>query len=285
MVEAAWRGVRQARTWLEARPDWLMAAYRGAPLPAIDPVVMVSITLEGDRHTEIAVVDHDICTRCDLCTDVCPPGAIVNGDVQTTICTGCMLCVPVCPPICIDMEQRRTDPDLLACWDAGARALEIHTGHADPAEVADYRGVADHWQNRGGVLAYSIDGKQLGYPRALALALEVGGPDVIIQADGKPISGTVGDASTIPALRLARYMLRNGVPGYVQVAGGANDRTGILAERHEILIAGAGMGSFARRAAKPLEEGDLSDRAWGQAVTEALRLVHSIQRPGVLLNT
>lgn len=285
VVEAAWRGIRQARAWLEAPPEWLLRAYGELPRPELEPVVMVSITLEGDRHTEIAVVELDVCTRCDLCTEVCPPGAIVNGDVETTICTGCMLCVPVCPPICITMVQRETAPDLEACWEAGARALEIHTGAADPAEVAQYRAIAENWQSRGGVLAYSIDGKQLGYPRALALALEVGGPDVIIQADGKPISGTVGDKSTIPALRLARHLLRNGVPGFIQVAGGANDRTGILADRHEISLAGVGMGSFARRAARPLEEGDTSDRAWEQAVREALRLVLTVQRPGVLLST
>jgi Pyruvate/2-oxoacid:ferredoxin oxidoreductase delta subunit len=280
VVAAAWRGIEKAKALLADAPDWLRQAYGDRPLAPIDPQVMVSITLSGDRHTQIAVVEQDICTRCDLCTSVCPPGAIVNGDVETRICTGCMLCVPVCPPICIEMAPRETDPDLDACWEAGARALEIHTGAADPAEVAAYRPLAANWQSRGGMLAYSIDGKQLGFPRAIALAQQVGGPGVIIQADGKPISGTVGDKSTIPALRLARAMIRAGVPGLIQPAGGTNDRTGPLAERHGIGIHGVGMGSFARRVAKPLEEGDLSDKAWLTAVTQALRLVESIQ-PGV----
>jgi Pyruvate/2-oxoacid:ferredoxin oxidoreductase delta subunit len=277
VVQAAWRGLERAKQLLAAPPEWLRAAYGDRPFPTIDPLVMVSITLSGDRHTQIAVVEEDVCTRCDLCTSVCPPGAIVNGDVETRICTGCMLCVPVCPPLCIEMAPRETDPDLEACWEAGARALEIHTGAADPAEVAAIRPLAANWQSRGGVLAYSIDGKQLGFPRAIALARQVGEPGVIIQADGKPISGTVGDQSTIPALRLARAMIRAGVPGHIQPAGGTNDRTGPLAERYGIAIGGVGMGSFARRVAKPLEEGDLSDKAWMTAVAQALRLVESIQ--------
>lgn len=280
VVRAAWRGLERAKALMAEPPDWLEAAYGDRPRPAIDPLVMVSITLSGDRHTEIAVVEQDVCTRCDLCTSVCPPGAIVNGDVDTRICTGCMLCVPVCPPICIEMAPRETAPDVEACWEAGARALEIHTGAAAEAEVAAALPLARNWQSRGGVLAYSIDGKQLGFPRAIALARQVGGPDVIIQADGKPISGTVGDKSTIPALRLARAMGRAGVPGLIQPAGGTNDRTGRLADQYGIAIAGVGMGSFARRVAKPLEEGDLSPNAWLMAVTQAVRLVESIQ-PGV----
>jgi hypothetical protein len=130
---------------------------------------------------------------------------------------------------------------------------------------------------RGGVLAYSIDGRQLGFPGAIALAEQVGAPGVIIQADGKPISGTVGDRSTIPALRLARAMIRAGVPGLIQPAGGTNDRTGPLANRYGVPIAGVGMGSFARRVAKPLEDGDLSPTAWATAIKQALGLVESIQ--------
>lgn len=277
VVEAAWRGIEQARAWREAMPAWLAAAYGDGAPPLGTPVVMASITLGGDRHTEIAVVELDGCTRCDLCTDVCPPGAIVNGDVEERICTGCQLCVPVCPPIVIAMQPRETAPDVDACWEAGARALEIHTGAADPAEVAAIQPLARNWQMRGGLLSYSIDGRQLGHPRAVALATELGAPGVIIQADGRPISGTVGDRSTIPALRLARAMIRTGNPSYLQVAGGTNDRTGAIANRTGIPIAGVGMGSFARRVARPLEEGDTSEAAWKTAVQGAIRLVASVR--------
>lgn len=271
------RGIARAADWLAEPPEWLLAAYAGAPLPTHTPLVMVSITLSGDRHTQVAVVDLDYCVRCNLCTEVCPPESIINGDVEESICTGCGLCVPVCPPGCIVLLPRETDPDVDACWEAGARALEIHTGAALPAEVEAAKPLARNWQMRGGLLSYSIDGRQLGFPRAVALAEELGEAGVILQADGKPISGTVGDRSTIPALRLARAMLRAGVPAAIQVAGGTNDRTGRLANRHGIGISGVGMGSFARRFAKHLEEGQDDPTAWKQAVTDVRRLVQSIQ--------
>jgi ferredoxin len=197
--------------------------------------------------------------------------------VAEKICTGCGLCVPVCPTACITLRARDTDPDVDACWDAGARALEIHTGAAAEAEIKATRNITLDWQARGGLLSYSLDGRQLGYPRTLALARELGEAGVIIQADGKPISGTTGDRSTIPALRLARAILRLGTGAWVQPSGGANDRTGPLASRHGIAIGGVGMGSFARRAAKALEAGEDSPEAWGAAVVAARSLVRSVE--------
>lgn len=269
-MRAATRGFERAEAWLADPPDWL------SPGPARRPVLMVSITLEGDRHTQIAVVDDPACISCDVCTDVCPPGAIVNGAVEDPICTGCGLCVAVCPPNCIVLAPRETAPDVDACWEAGARALEIHTGAAAREALANIRPLAANWQMRGGLLSYSIDGQQLGFKRALALATELGERGVILQADGKPISGMEGDRSTIPALRLARAILREGVAAAVQVAGGTNDRTGALANRHGVAIAGVGMGSFARRFARPLDEKDDAE-TWRRAVEGLRGLVRSIQ--------
>lgn len=276
VVQAAVRGLARARAWRESPPEWL--SRLGLPdASQPDPVIMVSVTLAGDRHTQIAVVDEPDCIRCDVCTPSCPPGSIVNGDVQASICTGCNLCVVVCPTSCISLKPRETDPRLSDCWDAGARALEIHTGAADRAEVQDWQPIARNWQKQGGLLAYSIDGQQLGYPRALALAKEVGRPGIIIQADGKPISGVAGERSTVPALRIARAMIRAGVPAWIQPSGGTNDQTGPLADRHHIAISGVGVGSFARQAARALEQGDDSPGAWASAYSGARSLVRSIQ--------
>ncbi|HEY9721042.1 MAG TPA: LdpA C-terminal domain-containing domain [Oscillatoriaceae cyanobacterium] len=277
VVRAAVRGFDRAEAWCANPPEWL------DPGSARRPELMVSITLSGDRHTQIAVVEMPVCISCDVCTDVCPPGSIVNGVVEDPICTGCGLCVAVCPPNCITLAPRETAPDVEACWEAGARALEIHTGAAAPEELANIRPLAANWQKRGGLLSYSIDGQQLGLGRAVALASELGERGVILQADGKPISGMEGDRSTIPALRLARAMLRRGTEAAVQVSGGANDRTGPLANRHGVAIAGVGMGSFARRHARPLDEKD-DAQTWRRAVEGLSELVRSIQpeKAGVL---
>lgn len=268
------RGIRRARAWKDSPPVWL-ADLEGATPNAPDPLVMVSVTLAGDRHTQIAVVTNEDCVTCDVCTPVCPPGSIVNGLVEAAICTGCGLCVPVCPTECITLAPRETHPELASCWDAGARALEIHTGAADRGEMLDWAPLARHWQMQGGLLSYSVDGQQLGISGAVALASEVGRPGIIIQADGKPISGTVGERSTIPALRLARAMLRAGNPAWIQPAGGTNDLTGGLADRHGIAIAGVGVGSYARKPARVLEQGETADWAWATAYRAARALVDS----------
>jgi Pyruvate/2-oxoacid:ferredoxin oxidoreductase delta subunit len=276
VVEAAAKGLKAARELFLQPPAWLQTAYGHDAFPRSAMTLMVSHTLEGDRHTQIAVVEEPLCIFCDKCTEICPPGSIVNGVVDTLICTGCMLCVSICPPRCIAMVPRETKPDLAACWEAGARAREIHTGAANGAELAACKPLTNDWQKRGGLLSYSIDGRQLGHKRAVALALEVGGPEIIIQADGKPISGTVGDLSTIPALRLARAMARAQVPGFIQPAGGTNDRTGHLALRHGISLAGVGVGSFARQQVKIIEDGASDSFSWLQAVQSAKALVNSI---------
>lgn len=281
IVEAAFAGVRQARQWLTERPAWLLTAFGERPLPepgALPATVMVSITLAGDRHTEIAVVAEDFCTRCDVCTPICPPGAIVNGDVRAEICTGCGLCVSVCPPAVIDLLPRAQAYDLDALWAAGARALEIHTGAADAREIqAVGLPLASRWRALGGLLAYSIDGHQLGHRGAISLAKRLSDPETIIQADGKPISGTSGLRSTVPCVRLARAMARAGVPGYIQVSGGTNDRTGELLSRYGVPAHGVGMGSVARSALKPLDDAPDDPAVRTRALMAALRLVESTQ--------
>jgi Pyruvate/2-oxoacid:ferredoxin oxidoreductase delta subunit len=279
VVEAVARGIATGQRWMADSPAWIERCLVGRQRPASAPVVMVSITLTGDRHTQIAVVNEETCIRCDWCTPVCPPGSIINGDVTDAICTGCGLCVPVCPPLAINLLPRPVSPDLLACWEAGARGLEVHTGAANEQDILAIAADARKWREMGGLLAYSIDGKQLGISQAVKLAGELGQRGVIIQADGNPISGQDGVRSTVPAVRLARAMLNAGVQAWVQPAGGTNNHTGRLAREFGIPIAGVGMGSFARRVAAPIEREPESERAWEVALGAAQRLVDSI-RPG-----
>lgn len=278
VVQAALAGLAQAKAWSRTPPAWLAEAWLQAPPPpwTMDPVVMVSVTLRGDRHTQIAVVEEAGCIACDLCTPTCPPQSIVNGLVAESLCTGCGLCLPACPVEVIRLAPRVVAPDLEACWAAGARGLEIHTGLAEDEELAAWLPLGAKWQAQGGRLAYSIDGQALGLARALAVAKQVAGPEVILQADGKPISAASGLRSTVPAVRLAREMARAGLPGLLQAAGGANDWTWRVAERAGVALAGVGMGSFARAQVAPLQEAAPSEGAWKASYLAARRLVGTL---------
>ena len=49
--------------------------------------------------------DHEKCTACGICTDLCRYNAIENGDVDLVECEGCGLCALACPEEAISMED------------------------------------------------------------------------------------------------------------------------------------------------------------------------------------
>jgi MinD superfamily P-loop ATPase len=57
---------------------------------------------------KVAVIDHEACTRCGLCVDLCRFDAIHEFDVDPFACEGCGLCLHVCP------ERAVTMVDMLA---------------------------------------------------------------------------------------------------------------------------------------------------------------------------
>ncbi|MNX77958.1 hypothetical protein D3C86_1095240 [compost metagenome] len=132
----------------------------------------------------------------------------------------------------------------------GARALELHTGGGDRAELDSWRESCQEWVSKGGLFSVSLNAVQMTVDEAADLASHLGGwfPEdrIVIQADGKPISGTAGRESTLPAIAFSQALLATGLKDAVQPAGGANDQTGVVASEREAAIAGVGIGSYAR---------------------------------------
>ena len=72
-----------------------------------------SYVSKGTLETEpiIAEVDHEVCSWCGICAEVCPFDAIekqeVNGKevavINISVCKGCGMCTPVCPEDAIDL--------------------------------------------------------------------------------------------------------------------------------------------------------------------------------------
>ncbi len=282
-VAATPEAIRSAREGIRA------ARERAARLPGpwrLDderyPVVMTSVTASDDPHCRIAVKTPERCTwACPFCLEACPHEAIdLDLAILDDRCVGCNLCVPACPHDALAMEYRPFAPSLDALWQEGARALELHTGGGDRSELLAWKEPCQEWVKRGGLFALSVNSEQLELPEALTLAHEVigwfPGTRIILQADGRPISGAKGKASTESALRFAQALIDAKIPAAVQAAGGANDWTGPLAREARIPLAGVGMGSFARSIMKAKIQPPPSDEAVIEDVERARRLVSTV---------
>ncbi|MEB3298164.1 MAG: LdpA C-terminal domain-containing domain [Candidatus Sericytochromatia bacterium] len=269
-VDAALSGVRRARRLGSA---WLPQA----PVP----LVMVSIGPEDDPHVRIAEKVDARCTwECPHCLNACPHGAI---DEQLKIvaqrCVGCGQCVAACPEDAVQMVPTAPPAPLDDLWDAGARALELHAGTG--ADLAGYEGQVRAWVARGGVFSLSVNAVQMTVEQALETWRTVSrwmeGP-MLLQADGKPISGTSGESSTRPALNFAQSLIEAGVP-HVQVAGGTNDLTGKLAREAGLRLGGVAIGSFARRLVRDIRGLGDPNAGMSEGLSRARKLVASALDP------
>jgi MinD superfamily P-loop ATPase len=59
------------------------------------------------RSGQVAVIDRDRCTGCDLCRTVCRFGAVRDYDIDPISCEGCGFCARVCPAGAISMNECR----------------------------------------------------------------------------------------------------------------------------------------------------------------------------------
>jgi ferredoxin len=255
---------------------------------------MVSVTASDDPHCRLAVKREERCSWvCPHCRDACPYDAIDEGfNILADKCVGCDLCVIACPYEAIAMAHVPFNPSLTQLWGLGARALELHTGTGNLAELDTWKKSCQDWVERGGLFSLSLNAVQMTVPEAAALAGHIGGwfPEdrIVIQADGKPISGTAGRESTLPAIAFSEALLATGMRHAVQPAGGANDQTGLVASERQALITGVGIGSYARciitgkpeaqRALQRRDPGTPLDAMARADIQRARELVQSVNR-------
>lgn len=252
-----------------------------------DPVVLVSLDAGDDVHFFRITLDRPACTDCGICLPSCRFGVFALTPelaLADRNCTGCRACVPVCPTEALSLVPWGNALDyaglLDACWEAGARGIELHTGSGDESGLANlWRLVADQ-RGRWPLLSFSVGDYGQGVPAVLALVRTIvgwAGSGIIIQADGRPISGRSGAESTRAALDLAAQVLALALPVHVQVAGGTNDLTGALARERSLPIGGVGMGSFARaHVGLPDAAQDPSRLELRQSIRRARELVSSV---------
>lgn len=271
-----------------ARPELVEAALAGiarAKVPVAGlPLVMVSVGINHDVHFMRVEKEHDKCSDHGYCANACPHEVFVGKEIRLENCLGCDHCVIACPEKALSLVPREPLAELRgllgACFEAGATALEVHTGDGSREELEQLMQAIAPWRDRIGLLAFSMGAHGQAPAEIVALARDVvglAGPGIIVQADGKPISGRKGAKSTQPCLDLAKALLAAELGAFIQVSGGTNDLTGSQATAQGIGIHGVGMGSFARKfiALSPSDLLDGPTRA--AALAKARQLVASVR--------
>nr|WP_199316672.1 LdpA C-terminal domain-containing domain [Chroococcidiopsis sp. [FACHB-1243]] len=207
------------------------------------PWLMVSLNDGEDPHFRKAEFNAVECpSLCDRpCERVCPAQAIVfhppkddyskvvSSGVISESCYGCGRCLPVCPPQIIYTRSYVSTPGAIAplVLATGVDAVEIHTQVGRTAEFKRLWLSIAPWIERLKLVAISCpDGDGLiEYLHSLHRLISPLKCPIIWQTDGRPMSGDIGDGTTLAAVKLGQKVLAAGLPGYVQLAGGTNSYT------------------------------------------------------------
>ena len=202
------------------------------------PWLMVSLNDGEDPHFRKAEFNQSECPPdCHRpCEQICPAGAIVFerrndhfSGVVSESCYGCGRCLPICPSGIIYTRSYVTTPAAIAplVLSTGVDAVEIHTQVGRLTEFKRLWANVAPWVSQLKLVAISCpDGDDLiEYLRSLTKLISPLSCPVIWQTDGRPMSGDIGDGTTLAAVKLGQKVLAAGLPGYVQLAGGTNGYT------------------------------------------------------------
>ena len=266
------------------------------------PLLMVSLNDGEDPHFRKAEFDPAACPlNCPRpCEKICPAEAIafsntkqlksssiarhselpIFSGVIDAKCYGCGRCIPVCPLGLIQTRSYVSTPQTVAdlVLPCGVDAVEIHTqvGHLEDFKrlwnpIAPWvHGEGDRQPLKLIAISCPDGGEQLiEYLWSLYQVISPLPCPLIWQTDGRPMSGDIGAGTTHASIKLGQKVLRAGLPGYVQLAGGTNHYTVSKLRAANLLkssdpinstdrsierstIAGVAYGSYARVLLSPL---------------------------------
>ncbi|BAT52165.1 4Fe-4S ferredoxin, iron-sulfur binding [Nostoc sp. NIES-3756] len=231
--------IRDAKEAIQVAKSLVKEAQaRGLHSKGNSPLLMVSLNDGEDPHFRKAEFDASRCPEdCPRpCEKICPAQAIVFNHkkdnfsgVESQKCYGCGRCLPICPYDIIYTNSYMSKPEAIAplVMSAGIDAVEIHTKVGRLTQFKQLWQVISPWAEQLKVLAISCpDGKDLiEYLQSIYELISPLRTTLIWQTDGRPMSGDIGDGTTLAAVKLGQRVLAAKLPGYVQLAGGTNSYT------------------------------------------------------------
>ena len=225
-----------------AKPEIVDAAKRGLEYAGIkeDRYLCVSVGIDGDPHTNKAVIDKALCIGCEMCKDVCPHDAIItkNGvcEVVQKRCIGCGHCIKECGSGEIKLKSIPQDleeimPPLI---EKGIDCIELHAIGEDEDEVDKKWKYLDSIFD--GIMCISIDRSKLGDEKLLERVkrmLSIRKPyTTIVQADGIAMSGSTNDyRTTLQSIAITEFFASKNLPAYIMSSGGTNAKATELAKK------------------------------------------------------
>lgn len=220
------------------------------------PFLMVSLNDGEDPHFRKAEFNATECPHdCPRpCEKICPAQAIVFNSIKDNYsgvvsqkCYGCGRCIPICPYDIIYTSSYMSTPGAIAplVMSTGVDAVEIHTQVGRFVEFQRLWQAILPWVDKLKLVAISCpDGEgMIDYLQALYGLINPHPNALIWQTDGRPMSGDIGDGTTLAAVKLGQKVLTAKLPGYVQLAGGTNSYTVAKLKAMELLKRAGEQGS------------------------------------------
>ena len=228
------------------------------------PMLMASIQLDKDPHFRKVEVDYNLCDLCGACIKICPTSAFKIEDKKFVYfierCFGCGICPSYCHASALNMKDTKLTPketlnDMLLL---GIKAIEFHFGK-------NYKVIEEIWPEIKDlvkeieILSFSIGSELLNNDEirnAANLCYKLALKDIILQCDGKPMSGGLNDVengnnSDIPSFQVAKVIQEEKLPVYLQISGGTNQLSYTRALEAHLDINGVAIGSYARKLLMP----------------------------------
>lgn len=261
VIKAAQEGIIIAEQWAES------AKKKG--FPSHKPWLMVSLNDGEDPHFRKAYFQGSRCPAdCSRpCEAICPAQAINITGVIEQRCYGCGRCLPVCPQNLIETRSHFITPQAIISLIQAKEieALEIHTKVGREAQFKQLWQQLVPWVAQLKLISISCpDGEGLiNYLRTLEQIISPLPCPLVWQTDGRPMSGDIGKGTTHATIKLAQKVLKGGLSGWIQLAGGTNYHTapklkelGLLQPASSIThsVAGIAYGSYGRSLLSPYLE-------------------------------
>lgn len=221
-----------------------------------DRYICVSVGTKDDVHMQKANINNENCKKCGKCKNVCLEEAITFNDNQYQVngqkCIGCARCSNVCSnnAITFKKEEKNISEFLPPLIKLGIDCVEFHILSDNENEI--YKKWNEIKSLFNGVLSISVGRKKYGDEKLISIIKKMKNNakenDIIIQADGNPMSGGVDDfKTTLQTLACAEIIQNAKLSPYILLSGGTNSKTSELANLCKIDFSGIAIGSFARK--------------------------------------